>query len=122
MTPRRPGTYDLALRRGSKYQRPFTYKIDDVAVNLTGYTARAQIRRKADPESAVLFEATTANDKLEITDAVGGEMTLTITATETADFDFNLAVWDLELLPGDVEADAFALLEGSVTVDGQVTQ
>lgn len=122
-TPSRPGPYALRVRRGTRYERPFTYKIDGDPVDLTGYTARAQIRRRASEDSPVLFEATTANGKLELSDdPTDGTFTLTITADETAAFEFKHAVWDLELIPDGAEENAFALLEGPVHVAAQVTQ
>jgi hypothetical protein len=37
-------TYDILIEQGATYSQVVTYKESGVAVNLTGYTARMQVR------------------------------------------------------------------------------
>ena len=39
-------TYDFTAAQGETFDHTVTWKIDDVAVNVTGYTARLQIRKR----------------------------------------------------------------------------
>ncbi len=116
-----PATYNLRLRQGSAYQRRWTPRDadGDPFYDLTGYTARAHIRRDIDSPTT-LIEATTANGKIVLGGAAG-TILLDLDATDT-NIDWGQAVWDLELLPGGVEADAFCLLVGTVEIARQVTR
>ena len=42
-----PGKYNFTCPQGTTFTRTITYKIGGVAVNLTGYTARMQVRKFA---------------------------------------------------------------------------
>ena len=41
-----PGKYNMVCPQGSTFNKQLTYSINDVAVNLTGYTSRMQVREK----------------------------------------------------------------------------
>jgi hypothetical protein len=40
-------TYDILIEQGATYSQVITYKESGAAVNLTGYTARMQVRSHA---------------------------------------------------------------------------
>ena len=107
-------TYNMAIDAGATYVLVITVSSTD----LTDYSARMQFRRQIDSTSTD-FEATTANGKLVLTDASNGEITLTITDTETAAFNSQY-VYDLEIeSAGGVVT---RIMEGRVTVSPEVTR
>lgn len=65
-------------------------------VDLTGYTARMQIREKVD-STTIIKELTTENNGIVI-DATNKKINIVISATDTAAFTFGSAVYSLELV------------------------
>ena len=87
-------TYDLLIEQGATFSQVITYKESSVAVNLTGYTARMQVRATLESAST-LVELTTANSRIALGGAAG-TITLTISATDTAALTAGRGVYDLE--------------------------
>ena len=112
------GQYNINIEQGSTLDIPVVWKSSDgVPINLTGYTARMQIRRtKADP--SILYELTTENGRLSI-DGPQGKVTIRIPAADSAGFTWRRGVYDLEMVSGDAVT---RLLEGAVTVSPEVTR
>ena len=88
----------------------------NIPVNLTGYTARMQIRPKLD-SSTVIAELTTANNGVII--GADKAIVLTIPATQTATFNFNTAVYSLELLKS---LEVVTFVTGNITLVKEVTR
>ena len=111
------GIYNFTLDQGSTWTLQVVYKDSNgVAVNLTGYTAEMQVRRKFDSDTPVLT-LSTSNGGITIVGATG---TLNLVATdEQAAIDAGLYVYDLELSTGGVRT---RLIQGTVTVSGEVTR
>lgn len=86
-------------------------------VNLAGFTARMQIRGKLE-DTTVVKELTTENGGIVI-DNTSKTITLNISATDTAAFSFQTAVYSLELVNGAV-VTPFA--GGSLTLVKEVTR
>lgn len=86
-------------------------------VNLTGYTARMNIRSTVDA-TTILHSLTTENSGIALGGAAG-TVDLLISATNTALFTFGTAVYDLELISGTVVT---RLLSGNVTLSKEVTR
>lgn len=112
------GVHNLTCEQGATFQRVITYQgSDGVAVNLTGYTARMQVR--TDHESAtVLLSLTTENGGITLGGAAG-TVTLLGTATQTAALEAGEHVYDLELVTGSVVT---RLIQGCFVVDPEVTR
>lgn len=87
-------------------------------VDLTGYTARMQLRASAAAD-AVLLDLTTENGGITL-GATDGTITCTASAAQTAALAFSTAVYDLELVDGDGAVTRLA--EGSVTLSREVTR
>ncbi len=103
------GTYDLNIEKYVPFERVFTYTIDGVLVNLTGYSALAQIRD--------------LNDSLqtELTVVLGGALgTITISLTKEQATALKDGNWDLVLSPP--TGIARKLLKGEVTVESGVSR
>lgn len=87
-------------------------------VNLTGFTARLQIRAKLD-DATVIKELTTENSGIVI-DNTAKTIRLYINATDTASLNFTSAVYSLELVSGGGEVTQ--LVNGNFTLVKEVTR
>lgn len=89
--------YDLVMVQGATFEKAFEWKdATKVAINLTGYTARLQIRSDTD-SSTTLLELTTENGRITLNDPTAGVIQLYVSAADTAALTFNTGVYDLEL-------------------------
>jgi hypothetical protein len=108
------GTYNFTLEQGSTFSRVITVQENSAAMDLSGYTARMQMRSTHDSSTVTLsFTAS-------VTDATGGQITLSSSATTTAGIEEGIYVYDLE-----IESSAGTvtrLMEGQVTVTPEVTR
>ena len=111
-------TYDILIEQGATYSQLVTYKESGVAVNLTGYTARMQVRSTLESATTVV-ELTTANGRIALGGAAG-TITLTISATDTASLTAGRGVYDLELVSG--SGIVTRLLQGVATISRNVTR
>ena len=111
-------TYDILIEQGATYSQVITYKEAGVAINLTGYTARMQVRATLESASTVV-ELTTANSRIALGGAAG-TITLTISATDTAALTAGRGVYDLELVSG--SGIVTRLLQGVATISRNVTR
>jgi hypothetical protein len=108
---------DLTIKKGATYKQNLVYKDnDDVIVDLTGVTARMQIRHTF--KSDVIHELTTENGGITITGAIG-EIDLLILATVTDTFPAITGVYDLELILG---TDVERALEGNIFITENTTR
>ena len=119
-------TYNFTVEQGATCIREFVWNTNSTAscstastpVNLTGYTARMQIRETVE-SSTVLYEASTTNGHLAIT-AATGTVKLTIPAATSAAWTWTKGVYDLELTsPTGVVT---RLVKGTITVSREVTR
>lgn len=112
-------SHDFTIEQGVTTSKSFVWKDSEgTVIDLTGYSARMQIRSSID-STTTLLSATNANGQLVIT-AAQGKVTLTLTATETAALDFSTGVYDLELVSN--AGVVTRLVEGSVTLSKEVTK
>lgn len=86
-------------------------------VDLTGYTARMQIRLKVE-DAEFIHELTTENGGITINTSTY-TLTLTIPAATTALFTFTTAVYSLELVSGSVVTP---FVNGTITMYKEVTR
>lgn len=112
------GILDLVCPAGATFERTLTYKLNGAAVNLTGWTARMQVRQRHIADTALL-DLTTANGGITLGGAAG---TISLLATDTQTGALPEGVWryDLELIDGSGKVKR--LVEGSFTVTPQVTR
>jgi len=75
------GTLDFTIEQGATFNLLLTWKINNVAVNLTGYTARLQARVDVEDTETIL-SLTTANGGITL-GGVLGTISLDQTATQT---------------------------------------
>lgn len=111
--------YKLKLEQGATLRKPFTWKADGVAVDLTGWTGRMQIRPEIDADE-ILASLTTENGGILIEAPESGTFTLYMDDATTAALDFDQAVYDIELIAPN--GDVFRFLSGVVTLSLEVTR
>ena len=111
-------TYDITIEQGATFSQVITYKESGVAINLTGYTARMQVRSTLESATSVV-ELTTANSRIAL-GGVAGTISLTISATDTAALTAGRGVYDLELVSG--SGIVTRLLQGVCTISRNVTR
>jgi tRNA threonylcarbamoyladenosine modification (KEOPS) complex Pcc1 subunit len=111
--------YDIVMDQGATFSRVFYWQDSQaLPVNLSGYTARMQIRQEVDSSTAAL-SLTTENSRIALGGAAG-TITLTVSATDTAAVAGGEYVYDLELISG--LGTVTRLLQGCFTVDAEVTR
>ncbi|NIT14189.1 MAG: hypothetical protein GTN99_08125 [Candidatus Dadabacteria bacterium] len=87
---------DLEIDQGATFQPILTWQDEnEVAVDLSGYSARAQIRDIND--ESLLHDMTTANGGI-ILGGPAGTIQFYISDTDTTNFTFTRAKYDLELI------------------------
>jgi hypothetical protein len=113
-----PGTHDITIYKGATFRLPVVWK-DSAGdpYNLTGYTARMQIRRSVGAATAEV--SLTSASGITITPATGSIVAV-ISATDTSALTIPSGVYDLEL--EDAAGVVTRLLEGSVTISPEVTR
>jgi phage pi2 protein 07 len=117
----KPATLDITIYQGSTFSQVFQWKSGSpsVPVNLTGYTARMQIREKFSSPDYVI-NLTTENGGIVFRDAVNGTFSIEMSATDTAAMNFKHAVYDIEFVsPSGIVTRLFG---GSVTLSPEVTR
>ncbi len=111
--------YDIVCDQGATFSRILTWQDSSAnPVNLTGYTARMQVRATAD-SSTVLLSLTTENSRITLGGAAG-TITLLVSATDTAAVTAGEYVYDLEVISSG--GTVTRLIQGCFTVDAEVTR
>jgi hypothetical protein len=90
------GTYKITCDQGATFERVITVKDSTGSpMNLTGYTARMQVRREIE-SSTTLVELTTQNGRITLGGAAG-TISLSMDAATTAAIE-DEGVYDLEII------------------------
>jgi len=112
-----PGKYNMVCPQGSTLMKQITYTIDDIPVNLTGYTAKMQVR-ESHASPTVVVELTTSNGRIELGGSLG-TIDLNIPYDVTTIIKPKKYVYDLELING---TNVYRLIEGDFYVTPEVTR
>ena len=107
------GKFNVTIDQGSDFSLKLTVKEAGVVKNLTGYSARAQLRTT--PTAA----AVSATFTCTVTDATGGVLTMGMPYGTTADVSPGKYYYDLEVYTGSVVQ---RLIQGNATVRAEVTR
>jgi hypothetical protein len=111
------GIYNFTIDQGSTWTLQLVYTdANGTAINLTGYTAKMQLRSKFGSDTAVLTLAT-GGQGIVIT-PLTGTLNLTATDEQTGAISPGFYVYDLEL---DLAGVITRLIQGQVTLSPQVT-
>ena len=116
----KPAKLKLTIYQGATFRKRLTWKAGTpaVPVDLTGCTARMQVREEVDSPAALLT-LTTENGGIALGGAAG-TIELVVEAEDSAAFTWNSGAWDLEIVhPG---GEVTRLAQGSVVVSPEVTR
>ena len=114
------GELDIYIEQGATFRKTLTWKTGSPAmpVDLTGYSARLQVRAKID-DAEPLLSLTTENGGITL-GTTDGTIALYLSATDSAAIDWKKGLYDLELTAPN--GDVTRLVAGSVEVSFEVTR
>jgi len=116
------GIHNFTCNQGATFNRTITWKDSaNAAYDLSGYTARMHVRTTVDAANTIIT-LTTANSRITLGSNVAtkGQITLNISAADTANLTPAIYVYDLELVSGGGVVDR--LIEGNFVVKAEVTR
>ena len=107
---------NLLIEQGATFNSTISlFNSDDTVFDLTGHTAAGQIRKSYSSSSAsATFSISFSTDRTE------GQITLSLTPTQTAALDEGRYVYDIETTASD--STVTRVLQGTVTVSPNVTR
>lgn len=112
------GSYNIVCDQGATFGLNLTYEdANGTAVNLTGYTARMQVRSKAEAATTIL--SLTSGSGITLGGSAG-TIVISISAATTAGLTAGDYVYDLELVAP--TAAVTRLLQGRFRVSAEVTR
>lgn len=113
------GQIDLSIDKGETYKKVFYWKDKSkVAIDMTGYTARMQVRKSTNA-ATIQLELTTENGRITITGAEG-KIELYISDSDTSSLEGTKSVYDLELI--DNSGDIIKFARGIIVMVDEVTK
>jgi hypothetical protein len=111
------GVYDITIEQGATFTMSLTWKDSTGSpVNITGYTARMQVRTNYEAEDTLVSLVSPTNITLG---GALGTIAVTIAATATQSLQLDEAVYDLELVNG---ATVTRLIQGRAIISREVTR
>lgn len=111
-----PGKYNMICPQGATFAKRLTWSIDDVPVDLTGYTARMQARVNYGAACDPIFTITTENGGIILDDE--GNIDLLLEPEDTETIVAREYLYDLELNSG---TEIYRIVEGKFIVTPEVT-
>jgi hypothetical protein len=113
-----PGKYNFICPQGATFSKELVWTIGNTPVNLTGYTARMQVRENFS-SSNFIINLTTENGGITFGVPVLGSINLLINAATTSTFVPKKYLYDLELSSNSVVT---RLIQGEFIVTAEVTR
>lgn len=119
------GIYNIVCEQGTTFTRVITLEYPDetdpevfLPWNFANYTARMQIRRTIN-STTTMIELTTENGGIAFTNPSQGEMTVSMSAAQTAALTSD-GVYDIEIINDTGEVSR--LIQGNFTLNLEVTR
>lgn len=113
------GEYHIVIQENETFRFNYTWKLNDVGVDLTGWTGQMQVRRR--PNSPVLLEASTTPGvglgTMTLDDEGGVDIVFDSSLLES--LDFQTASYDVLLT--DSTGGTWRRLQGNVTYSRAIT-
>ena len=111
--------YSFVIEQGATLNKAFVWKDSaSTPINLTGYTARMQLRPSVSSDT-VYLDMTTSNGQIVLTPSTGG-IQLLLSATVTGAIEWQKAKYDLELMSS--TGVVTRLLYGDIDVSKGITR
>ena len=115
------GSYNIVCDQGATFGLSMTYKdANGTVINLTGYTARMQVRSKASAPTTILSLSSISAAGITLGGAAG-TIVINISASGTAALEPGDYVYDLELVNTSSTA-VTRLVQGRFRVSAEVTK
>jgi hypothetical protein len=111
-----PGRYNITVVKGTTFTLSPVWKIDNLAVDITGYSATMQVR---DVSNSLITEMSTSNGKAVISGALG-QVTFTLSASATAALTAGTYTYGYNLT--DTTGNVYQILAGNFTVTTSAVQ
>jgi len=111
-----PGKLNFTCPQGSTFSRTLTYKINDNPVNLTGYSAKMQVRPFHYSDDLLIDLSSSSGITLG---ASAGTIAVLVSASATQEIPAGDYVYDLEIT---TESNVYRLVEGKFVVTPEVTR
>jgi hypothetical protein len=108
------GTYNFILEQGATFNRILTVQENGSAMNLSGYSAASKFRSTAESSSVA------GTFSCSVTNASGGQVTMSMTSTATGNLEEGIYLYDLEITSG--SGAVTRLMQGKVTVNPEITR
>ena len=108
-----PVKQDLACYKGQTYEQNFYFKHNSEPIDLTGCTAKAQVRPVPNSDTLTAEFVCTV-------DGTAGKVSLSLDSAVTAGFVPGSYAWDLQMT--DTHDDVRYWIQGAFTVRGRVTK
>jgi hypothetical protein len=113
------GIYNITADQGATFSRQLTWKDSTGAVvNLTGYTARMQLRSNVEATGSAVLSLTTENNRI-VLGGTAGTIALGVAASAMEAVGAATYVYDLELVSGSVVT---RLVQGTFEIRAEVTR
>ena len=115
-----PTSKDFTIHQGTTFRQPLVWKTGSslTPVDLTGATARLQVRSKVASEDVLLSLST--EDTGIVLGGSAGTIDLFLSDTDTSALTWEYGVYDLEIVRA--SGDVVRLLQGVFTVSKEVTR
>lgn len=113
-----PGRYNITVINGTTFTLAPIWNINNLAVNLTGYSADMQVR---DVSNNLIVELSTANGKAVISPGLG-QVTFTLTSTQTAPEELPAGNYTYAINYSDTAGNVYQILAGAFIVTASVVQ
>ena len=112
------GRYNITIINGTTFTLAPIWLVDNIPVNLTGYTADMQVR---DVSNNLVVELSTANGKAVISPALG-QTTFTLTPTQTSAANLPVGNYTYAFNLTDGSSNTYQILNGAFVVQASVIQ
>jgi hypothetical protein len=113
-----PGRYNISVINGTTFALSPQWLINNLPVNLTGYSADMQVR---DISNNLIVELSTGNGKITINAALG-QVNLNLTATQTLVGNLPAGNYNYALNLTDSASNVYQILQGSFIVSTSANQ
>jgi hypothetical protein len=112
-----PGLVNFVCPQGSTFRRTLTYSLDNVPIDLSGYSSRLQVRQAYYSEDPIISLVSGSGITVG---GSAGTIDILISASVTSNFPTGTHVYDLEIVSPSNLVDR--LIEGTFNVTPEVTR
>jgi len=113
-----PGLVNFVCPQGSTFKRTLTYTLDNAPIDLSGYSARLQVREAYYSTEPILSIASSGSGIY--IGGSAGTIDILISDSQTSQLPAGTHVYDLEIISPSLEVNR--LIEGNWTVTPEVTR